>query len=407
MRLLHTADWHLGQKFQALNRDSEQSAALLWLIEIIKSEKIDVLVVSGDIFDVNNPPVSAEQIYYNFLLQLRETDCQHVVIIGGNHDLPSRLNAPAGLLKALNVHVIGAATDPIKDEIIVLNDKSGAVMGVIVAVPFLRDKDFKVSTSGESSEQRMQRIKDGIYAHYQEVTSLLMDKKGEFAPLFKDPKLRPPLIATGHLYATGASASEEQTKIYIGNLENISADQFPPIYDYIALGHIHRPQIVGKKNHVRYSGSLIHLSFSELKDDKIVLVCDFENGKGLTNLQEIKVPVFRKLWSIKGSLQAIEAKLSTINNPDAPFPAWVEVVVEDNNAVLNAEISIREMAKGMYLEIIRIRNAQSNYSLENFVKSENLDELTPEDVFIKKISNLTEEEQEELKDTFRELMETL
>jgi DNA repair protein SbcD/Mre11 len=405
MRLLHTADWHLGQKFLSMNRDEEQKMALHWLIEAIKTEKIDVLVVSGDIFDVNNPPVSAEQIYYEFLVKLRETDCHHVVIIGGNHDLPSRLNAPAGLLKALNVHVVGAATDDLKEEIIVLKDKKNELMGIVVAVPFLRDKDFRVSTSGESAEQRTQRIKEGIYTHYQEVTQKLMEEKGEFLPLIYDPNKRPPLITTGHLYATGASASEEQTKIYIGNLENISAEQFPICYDYVALGHIHRPQMVGKKNHIRYSGSLIHLSFSELKDDKIVLICDFENGQGLINLKEIKVPVFRKLWTIKGNMAEIESKLSKINQLDAPLPAWVEIMVEDTKSVLNAELSIREMAKGMNLEILRIRNLQSSFSLENYVQNENLDNLKPEDVFMKKISTYTDDEQEELRDTFRELME--
>jgi DNA repair protein SbcD/Mre11 len=274
-----------------------------------------------------------------------------------------------------------------------------------VAVPFLRDKDFRVSTSGESAEQRTQRIKEGIYTHYQEVTQKLMEEKGEFLPLIYDPNKRPPLITTGHLYATGASASEEQTKIYIGNLENISAEQFPICYDYVALGHIHRPQMVGKKNHIRYSGSLIHLSFSELKDDKIVLICDFENGQGLINLKEIKVPVFRKLWTIKGNMAEIESKLSKINQLDAPLPAWVEIMVEDTKSVLNAELSIREMAKGMNLEILRIRNLQSSFSLENYVQNENLDNLKPEDVFMKKISTYTDDEQEELRDTFRELME--
>jgi DNA repair protein SbcD/Mre11 len=405
MRLLHTADWHLGQKFLSMNRDEEQQKALLWLIETIKTEKIDVLVVSGDIFDVNNPPLTAEQIYYNFLVRLLETDCQHVIIIGGNHDLPSRLNAPAGLLKALNVHIIGAATEPISEQIIVLKNKKKEVMGIVAAVPFLRDKDFKISISGESIEQRTQRIKDGIYAHYQAVTQLLTDENGEFFSLIKDTENRPPLITTGHLYAKGASASEEQTKIYIGNLENIEAEQFPTIYDYVALGHIHRPQIVGKKNHVRYSGSLIHLSFSEREDEKIVLVGDFENGKGLVDLQTIKVPVFRKLWTVKGTLEEIDAKLTKINNPDAPLPAWVEVLVEDTKTVLNADATVRAMAKGLHLEILKVRAPQLGLSLGKSVNTENLDELTPEEVFLMKISTNKEEDKEQLLDTFRELMD--
>jgi DNA repair protein SbcD/Mre11 len=405
MRLLHTADWHLGQKFLSMSRDEEQQKALLWLIDTIKTEKIDVLVVSGDIFDVNNPPISAEQIYYDFLVRLRETDCQHVIIIGGNHDLPSRLNAPAGLLKALNVHVIGAATEPISEQIIVLRNNKKEVMGIVAAVPFLRDKDFKISISGENIEQRTQRIKDGIYAHYQAVTNLLTDEKGTFYALLKDKENRPPLITTGHLYAKGASASEEQTKIYIGNLENIAAEQFPDIYDYVALGHIHRPQIVGKKKHIRYSGSLIHLSFSEREDEKIVLIADFENGKGLVDLQPIKVPVFRKLWTVKGTMTEIDAKLTKINNPDAPLPAWVEVIVEDTKSVLNADTSVRAMAKGLHLEILRVRAPQLGLSLEKLVNTENLDELSTEEVFLKKVSSHSEKDKEQLLDTFRELVD--
>lgn len=404
MKLLHTADWHLGQKFINQNRDAEHAAALDWLLQTIEKEQVELLIVAGDVFDVNNPPVSAEEIYYRFLTRLIATHCRHVVIVGGNHDLPSRLNAPSGLLKALDVHVVGCAGEDISEEVLVLREKDGTISTIVAAVPFLRDKDFKISVAGESTEERITRIKSGIYEHYRavaEACAAILQNRGTAL----QNRGTPPLIVTGHLYAKGASSSGEQNNIYIGNLENIAAEQFPEIFDYVALGHIHRPQIVGKKNHIRYSGSLIPLSFSELQDNKVVLLVDFEFGAGLKNVREIEVPKFRKLISIKGKLPEVELKLTKAADPESQFPVWAEVVVESEGQIPNLDLLLREKVKDLRIEILKIKNERKFQSLEDLTESESLDNLSPEDVFRKKIETLPEFEQVELTETFRELAE--
>lgn len=393
LRVLHTSDWHLGQKFINQSREAEHGLALEWLLQTIENERIDLLIVAGDIFDVNNPPVSAEELYYRFLTRLKSTCCRHVVIIGGNHDSPSKLDAPRGLLRALDMHVLGCATEDPADEIIELKNAAGELEALVAAVPFLRDKDFKITVAGESTDDRIDRIKEGIYRHYA--------LAGEQAAARARPGV--PVLATGHLYAKGASSSGEQNNIYIGNLENIAAEQFPAIFDYVALGHIHRAQKVGKKNHIRYSGSLLPLSFSEISDKKSVLTVEFEPGKGLSAVREIPVPVFRRLLSLRGSLAKVEEKLQKANLPEDPLPAWVEIVVDGENTVGSLDRHLRELAKGFHLDILKIKHEHHAESLDQYTEVENLDALTPEEVFEKLLESRAEQDKTALLNTFREL----
>ncbi|MEM1123432.1 MAG: exonuclease subunit SbcD, partial [Bacteroidota bacterium] len=125
MKILHTSDWHLGQRFLSNDRREEHQLALDWLRKTIEKEAIDLLIVAGDIFDISNPPSSARTMYYRFLADLRATNCRHIIIVGGNHDSPSMLNAPKEILEMLNVHVVGAATEKMEDTIIELRGANG------------------------------------------------------------------------------------------------------------------------------------------------------------------------------------------------------------------------------------------------------------------------------------------
>jgi exonuclease SbcD len=214
-----------------------------------------------------------------------------------------------------------------------------------------------------------------------------------------------PVISTGHLYAKGASSSGEQNNIYIGNLENITAEQFPTLFDYIALGHIHRPQKVGKQHHIRYCGSLIPLSFSEISDKKLVLICDFEPEKGLKAVREIPVPVFRRLATLRGSLSEIESKLTALDDPEAILPTWAEIVVEGDPGIASLDRHLRDYAAGMRLDILKIRNERKRTALDESVEVESLDALTPEEVFLKRCETMGigEAETTELLETFRRL----
>ena len=398
MKILHTSDWHLGQKFIYYDRLEEHRLALDWLLELIVKENVEVLLVAGDIFDIGNPPNYARSLYYNFLRKLLATPCRQVVITAGNHDSPSMLEAPKELLKEFAIHIVGNATGNIQDEIIELKNDQQQLMAVVAAVPFLRDKDIRASVSGEGGLERIERIKEGIYNHYQEA--------GEAVLAYQDANV--PIIAMGHLYAMGAEASDKQDNIYIGDKQNIKAEQFPAVFDYIALGHIHRAQDVGGMGKVRYSGSIIPLSFSETKDEKGVNILTFE-ARDLVQNQFYPSPVFRRLKTITGSLEYIQERLEALNSKYADgLKSWVEVIVDMDKNIPNLDGLLRDFTKDMHIELLKIRVNHLHRSLAVQTTMDNLEELTPLEVFRKKCASAGNlpDEMEELELTFRELIET-
>ncbi|MBI5914288.1 MAG: exonuclease SbcCD subunit D C-terminal domain-containing protein [Bacteroidetes bacterium] len=395
MKILHTSDWHLGQKFISREREEEHRLALDWLVEAIQQEGIDLLIVAGDVFDIGNPPNYARALYYRFLKKLWHTGCRHVVITGGNHDSAQMLEAPKDLLQLLNVHVVGAATEDPAGEVLVLRSKENEPEAVVAAVPFLRDQDLRRSASGEGGQDRIERIKEGILAHYEAI--------GRAAAEYV--ALGVPMIVTGHLCVTGAEANEKQDNIYLGNLENIRADQFPEVFGYVALGHIHRPQAIGGAQHVQYSGSLIPLSFSETKDEKSVTVLVFEKDK-LLDVRQLAVPVFRRLKTVEGTLPEVQEALERLNGKyKNQLPTWAEVIVETEAVIANLNGQLQDFVKDMHLELLKVRTKQSHFSLDAQVSQVELEDLEPIDVFRKKCASAgrAPEDVEELVATFREL----
>jgi exonuclease SbcD len=399
MKILHTSDWHLGQKFIYYDRLEEHRKALDWLLKLIGTEQVDCLLVAGDIFDIGNPPNYARSLYYNFLRKLLVTTCRHIVITGGNHDSPTMLEAPKELLKEFSIHVVGNATGDIQDEIIELKDKKGKLEAVVAAVPFLRDKDIRASVSGEGGLERIERIKAGIFNHYQAA--------GEAVLKYKKQNI--PIIAMGHLYATGAEATDKQDNIYIGDKQNIKAEQFPEVFDYVALGHIHRAQTVGGLGKVRYCGSIIQLSFSETKDDKGVNILHFK-GKELEKNQAHLFPIFRRLKTITGSFENVQERLEALHTKYSDgLKSWVEVIVELEADIPNLDGQLREFTAKMHLELLKIRTNRQHKSLSIQTELEDLEEMNPLDVFRKKCESQEKppENMEELEMTFRELLETM
>lgn len=400
MKIIHTSDWHLGQKFLSQDRAEEHELALSWLLQAIQQQQADMLIVAGDIFDIGNPPNYARRMYYRFLTSLLGTSCRHVIITGGNHDSPAMLNAPRELLQALNIHVVGAAAEDLAEELVECRSPEGKLEAVVVAVPFLRDRDLHASISGEGGMERVERVSEGIRRHYEAIAVLLAERY---------PAANVPIIATGHLYATGALASAKQDNIYIGNTENIAADQFPAIFDYVALGHIHRPQAVGGLEHVRYSGSLIPLSFSETKDDKSVYLLEFE-GKTLKAIRPLSLPVFRRLKSIQGPLQKVEEDLLRFAAKEREgLRPWVEAIVETDRIIPQLDRRLQELTEELYLDLLKIRIAHDTHPLAAQTAMPELGDLDETEVFAMKCHSLGSppEEMEELMAAFRELREGL
>lgn len=398
MRILHTSDWHLGQRFHGRERYEEHAAALDWLVQTIQAEQVETLIVAGDVFDVNNPPNIARRLYYQFLTRLRTTPCRHVVIIAGNHDSPNMLEAPRELLRELGIHVIGAATEDIADELITLHDDHGKPEALVAAVPFLRDQDLRRTLSVESAAARFERVRQAISQHYHSLAAAIPAE-------FKSADL--PVIATGHLYASGAQASDRQDNIYLGNLENISASDFPEAFHYVALGHIHRPQAVGGMSHIRYSGSLIPLSFSKTKDQKCVVLLDFE-GAHLAAIREIEVPVFRRLKTITGELDYVKERLERLHRDyNEGLPAWVEVVVTGQDLTPSVADDLRAFVESLHCEILIVKLIGNKEEYGRPLTGTDLHALTPEEVFRRRceLEGYSKEKMNELMRTFRELRE--
>lgn len=397
MKILHTADWHLGQRLMNRHRKEEHELVLAWLLETVIAEKIEVLIIAGDVFDTPNPPNYAEQLYFDFLKKITRTKCRHIIIIGGNHDAPSKLNAPKELLKIFNIHVLGAITGVVQDQIVELKNDKGDLEGIIALVPFLRDRDLLYAEEQEGSKNHSERLKQAIASHFDAVAAEVNTY---------DPHL--PKIVVGHLFATGASTSGKQDNIYVGNIENIDGSQFSEIFDYVALGHIHRAQSIGGQPHIRYSGSLIPVSFSEVANEKSVTIVNFEAGRFL-NQEKRKIPSMRPMFQVSGKYDDIIATLQKkLSQHEAQLTPWVEIEMEkvDLHALVDSEL--RRYVSELGGEVLRVKVRQGEKRDINSPKmSLSLQDIDDMDVFERRCKQwgLDEGLMAEVKDDYKLLKE--
>ncbi|WP_133273647.1 exonuclease subunit SbcD [Hymenobacter radiodurans] len=405
MRVLHTADWHLGQRFNGGHERTEEHRHFLrWLVETIQAQRVEVLVVAGDIFDTGSPSNAALELYYSFLLQMQATDCRDIVLVGGNHDSPATLNAPARLLRHLRVHVVGCVPDCFEDQVIVLDNAAGKPGLVVCAIPFLRDRDVRLSVPGEAAEEREERIRQGIADHYARVSEIEMVWQLKAAGV--------PVLATGHLYAAGASPSDSERTIHVGNLGQVTADHFPTLFDYVALGHLHRPQRVGGREHIRYSGSPIPLSFSEIDHPKEVLLLEFAPQS--LAIEALPVPSARRLVRFHGPLDEVLVRLAAYDNAGYQLPAWADVEVR-------SELSQLEVAEQLLAVITQLDRTQLEVLARRHFRlltlrplgddpeplTRSLHDFTEREVFEKRLEEEPEEARTELLGAFDELLELM
>lgn len=343
LTILHTSDWHLGRRLYGRMRYEEFEAFLSWLQETISAHKVDVLIVAGDIFDTMTPSNRAQALYYEFLGKVSKLCCEHIVIVAGNHDSPTFLDAPSKVLKFLNVHVIGTACDDLNDEVLVLDAIDGTPHCIIAAVPYLRDRDVRGSHAGESADSKDTNVIKGIRAHYDEVASIAKARQEHLSDAHQR---HIPIIATGHLFAAGSKTTEDDgvRDLYVGSLGQISADMFDDGFDYVALGHLHVPQRVGGCEHIRYSGSPIAMGFGEAKQQKQVLLVEFgEVEKSLSDESTILQPANT---TSKVEKVAKKAAIQTPEFMDDLF-AFVE---QEESAAINVNEEPFTQSKAMQLD---------------------------------------------------------
>jgi exonuclease SbcD len=376
MRILHTSDWHLGQFFINKSRGPEHHKFIQWLLEQVEVHKIDAVIIAGDVFDTGSPPSYARELYNQFVIGMHKLDCQ-LIILAGNHDSVSTLNESKNILAQLNTQVISAANPNSDEQVLTLNNSAGEVGAILCAIPYIRPRDLVKSQADESGSDKQQVLGQAITDYYRYVYELAVKKRSELAKPV-------PIIATGHLTALGAALSESVRDIYIGSLEAFPASSFPPA-DYIALGHIHRPQIVAKSEHIRYCGSPIPLSFDELGSPKQVLIAEFCDAE-LKQVIPLEVPSFQPMQVIKGDLDSIEQQLSELVVAKNAQTVWLSIEVETQDYLTDLQNRIQHLTQDINVEVLQLRRARKQLQQQiERVDKEVLAELVPGDVFERRL----------------------
>lgn len=398
MKLLHTADWHLGQKFFHEDRQKEHQAALDWLAHYIIKEEVELLVVAGDIFDTDSPPNYARKLYFDFLKKLIHSCCKDIVIIAGNHDSANMLEASKELFKLLNVHVVGSVSENRAEQIIEIRDAKNVLKAVVGAVPYLRDKDIRKSVSGESYEERVESLRLGVQQHYAEMETALQPYQKENVPI----------IVTGHLYAAGGQRDDRPNSIHIGSLDIIEADSFSTDFDYVALGHLHRCQQIGKNRPIWYSGALIPLDFTELKISQVVRLVEFDK-KNIIEQKNVKVPLIRQLVHLQGTLDTIKEKLLNLDTA-VELSTWLKIEVETETYSPDLEGDLREIIARKPAEIMTLnqKNIGERKELDELYRNlQSLQDLEEVEVFrmcAQQKGQIQTEQMSDLEASFTELL---
>ncbi|WP_289019434.1 exonuclease SbcCD subunit D C-terminal domain-containing protein [uncultured Desulfobacter sp.] len=410
MKILHTSDWHIGRTLYGRKRYEEFQAFLTWLDETIQQNEIDALLVAGDVFDTSAPSNRAQELYYRFLCRVAASSCRHVVVVAGNHDSPSFLNAPKELLKALDVHVVGSSTESAEDEVLVLRNEQDDPELIVCAVPYLRDRDIRVAEAGESVEEKERKLIDGIRTHYAAVADLAEQKREELGADV-------PIVGTGHLFTAGGQTVDDDgvRELYVGSLAHVTAGIFPACFNYLALGHLHVPQKVNGSEIIRYSGSPLPMGFGEAKQQKSVCLVAFDQIEGhstAASVQLIDVPVFQRLERVKGDWDGISSRILELSATDDPnrSGAWLEVIYDGIEVIGDLRERLEAAISGTRMQILRIKNNRIIHRvLGQIHEAETLDDLNVNEVFERclAVHDVPEEDRPELFRAYRETVLSL
>ncbi|RLJ37587.1 exonuclease subunit SbcD [Acidovorax sp. 106] len=407
MRILHTSDWHLGQHFMGKSRQAEHQALIDWLLVQVDTHAVDAVLIAGDIFDTGAPPSYARELYSHLVVSLHRAGVA-LLLLGGNHDSVATLGESRALLAVLNASVVASVNEP-ADHVVVLPRRgesagAGEPGCIVCAVPFIRPRDVWQSQAGQSAQDKQQSLQAALQAYYQAVVDAGRARQAQLQQALGRVV---PLIATGHLTTVGASSNDSVREIYVGSLDAFPTAAFPPV-DYIALGHIHQPQKVGGLDHIRYCGSPIPLGFDEAKQQKEVLLVDLD-ATGLAAVTALPVPRFQALISVAGNLATLPSAITAAAlEGTAEQPAWLEVTVAEDDYLQDLPERINAMVLGLPVEVLRVRRQRTSAAAAlQSATQETLDELSPHDVFARRLAAeaLAPELQQALEQRYRTVVQ--
>lgn len=383
LRLLHTADWHLGHCLKGHERTAEHDVFLRWLVDMIAARFIDVVVIAGDVFDQANPSARAQAQFFDFLAAVhRARPDVDVVVVAGNHDSPARLDAPHPVLRSLRVHVVGALTDDNRARLAVdVTRADGTVGARVVAMPFLRPGDLARPQATPDAEAPSYAA--SVAAAYRAAVDALSPSPADAA-----------LVLVGHLHVRGGDLSpDSERRLIVGGEEALPPNIFPDAA-YVALGHLHKAQKVGAA-HVRYSGSPLPLSFAEIGYEHQVLevVCD---GAALSSVTSLPVPrpaPLLRVPPVPSSLDDALAALRALEVAAAPPGLEPLLEVQFTTSVLPSDLRVRidDALRGKQVRLASVRSLPppmtsttttgTDAAATPVATRQRLDELTPEGLF--------------------------
>ncbi len=385
MRILHTADWHIGQRLHERQRIDEHKEFLNWLLNTIKEQKVDILLVSGDIFDTALPSAEATNLYYTFLYRLfNETDAS-TVIIAGNHDSPRHLDAPREFLKMGRIHVIGQTHEPAECVVEIPSDSPKIA---IAAVPYLSENELP-HVSYESEIDKQERYRERLKSFYRDCVSHM--------------SANIPKILMGHLFVHGGAVGDSERNIQIGGATAIRPNDFPDDVDYVALGHLHRPQnIKGKAYPIQYSGSPIPLRFNEARYDKKAFLLEFSDEAILMRNDEINIPIFKELRTLVGDENHILSQ-AMLGDWDGKY---IQVKLELDSARAGVADEIRKAFSDRGGDVLTVEVDLPNEGDQPKIKVEDMKK--PEEIFDQyHQTKFSTPPDASLKQTFKELLEMI
>jgi exonuclease SbcD len=396
MKILVTADWHIGKRLHNEDLTEDMNLFFEWLLEQIKLNDVKYLLVAGDIFDNNNPSNESTRIYYAFLRKLSALNCK-AIITAGNHDSPSFIDVPKDLLSEFDISVFGIfpGVDRLDEIFVPLKNDSGEVVAVVAAIPFLQDRFVRQVGEGEGAREIAEKIKQGMKSLFAQIGAALH---------VSYPVI--PKIGMAHLHAQGAQISEAEREIQIGNQEGISANDLDQ-FDYLALGHIHTGQTV-LKGKIQYASSPISLGFSENRYQHKVVMLEIENNQ----IKESEIPVIknRSLYQLKGTITEVEKFVKLLKNK-YKLQMLLDVLIEEDNYDPRVNDKLNEIKENLAVKNeIKIINTRIHFKDKTATRfsstfdTNELNNLNPIDVFKSRINGRSEEEQTKLIELFSAIL---
>ncbi|GIP39597.1 nuclease SbcCD subunit D [Paenibacillus sp. J31TS4] len=356
MRILHTADWHFGRTLEGRSRQQEQEQFVDELVRIADDQQIDLVLMAGDVYDSVNPPAASEKLFYEAMSRLAAGGRRRIAVIAGNHDNPDRIAASAPLAGGHGITLVGLPTaEPIAIDITRTGERA-----MLYALPYPSEARLAELLSADSDEAALR------LAYSEKIRGLVGKCSGAFKPETVN-------LIMSHLYVLGGAETDSERPIQVGGAYTVDTGALCVNADYVALGHLHRPQTLKASSPIRYSGSPLGYSFSEAGQAKSVTIVDLKPGGGPAVPEEIFLSCGKPLvrWKADGGIAQLHAWLDEGRDANA----WIDLELHLDDSLSMEQIQSLRKSHGGILTIRPVYREQATAYEPQAEKSLPLDEM--------------------------------